>query len=99
MTQNGGDEMVLTSVQQAAWAEHQLREAAMGNLDSIVCPYCGSNVLLGIEEFCCGPMIEATAILLDRMEAVGFDANDAEEASEAVDAAAVVQPRKINAIQ
>jgi hypothetical protein len=55
-----------------AWVQYQLRQAALGLIDCIACPYCGSNVVLGLEKLCCESINEATGIVLDSME-VGED--------------------------
>src|SRR5450631_2032950 len=99
MTENTNDEMPPTSAQKAAWVEYQIRQATLGNLDSIACPFCGSNVVLGVERLCCKPMFDVAAILLDRMETVEFEPKDAEEHSSAVAAAATIQPNRICTIQ
>jgi hypothetical protein len=59
----------MESPQKFAWIEHQIRQVILGNLESIACPYCGSDVVIGEEKLCCMPMGDVTAALLGRMEA------------------------------
>lgn len=51
-----------------AWVQTQICRVALGYIDSIACPYCGSDVTLGVEKLCCEPLGEATAAVLYRME-------------------------------
>lgn len=76
-------EIALTPVQKAVWVELQIRQATLGNVDSVACPYCGSTVVWGIQELCCGPMSDATTIFLSGMEAKGLHAKDAQEVATA----------------
>lgn len=52
-----------------AWVQHQIRQATLGLIESLACPYCGSNVILGAEKLCCEPISQATAIVLYDVEA------------------------------
>lgn len=56
------------AMQKSDSAERQIRQAMLGMTDSIVCPYCSSNVMLGAEKLCCEPMGEVVANLLHRTE-------------------------------
>ena len=58
----------MSAEQKFAWVEYQINQAMLGNIESIACPYCGSNVMLGVEKLCCEPMGVATATLLSRLE-------------------------------
>jgi hypothetical protein len=69
LTKNANGEIGLTPEQKTAWAEHQIHHATLGNIDSIVCPYCGSSVVIGVEGFCCKPMGDVATALLERTEA------------------------------
>ena len=51
-----------------AWVLDQIRQAVRGAIDSITCPYCGSNVVLGVEKLCCESVSQATGIVLEYME-------------------------------
>jgi len=59
------------SSQKATWVEKQLQQVTLGNLVSIACPYCGADFAPGTE-LCCGPMGDAMAAFLHRMEAMDF---------------------------
>jgi hypothetical protein len=54
--------------QRVAWLRHQIRQVTTGNVGSIVCPFCGSKVTLGLEKLCCEPMGETVATVLNRTE-------------------------------
>jgi hypothetical protein len=58
--------------QKLAWAKYQICQAALGFSESITCPYCDSDVVLGAEKLCCDPMGVATSIVLDQMELEGL---------------------------
>ena len=46
--------------------EYQLRRVMLGEVDSVVCPYCGSTVVMGLDKLCCKPMAEvADEVLRD----------------------------------
>jgi hypothetical protein len=51
-----------------AWIEHQIRQVMFGNLNSVACPYCGSETAIGEEKLCCAPMGDAAATVLHRIE-------------------------------
>jgi hypothetical protein len=63
-----GDKFPLDSGEKLARVECQIRQAMLGNLLSIACPYCLSNVVLGAQTLCCGPMGDATDTVLHRLE-------------------------------
>jgi hypothetical protein len=50
-----------------AWVQYQICQAVLGHIDSIVCPYCGSRVMLGVQQMCCDAINEATAVVLHDM--------------------------------
>jgi hypothetical protein len=52
-----------------ARVESQVRRATLGGITSLDCPYCSSNVTLGVEKLCCTKMGEAVETVLTRMEA------------------------------
>jgi hypothetical protein len=82
-TEYRSEETVLTSTQKAAWVERQIHQAMLGNLDRIACPYCGCNVVLGVDSFCCEAMTDVAAVLLAGMESTGSNAKDREDPPEA----------------
>jgi hypothetical protein len=57
-----------THAEPFARVDYQIRQASLGRLASLVCPYCSSNVMLGVEKLCCVPMGEAVDAVLRRME-------------------------------
>jgi hypothetical protein len=99
ITKTTNDKVEGTSAQLAASAEHQVYQAALGNLDSVACPYCGSNVRVGIDGICCKPMDDAATTVLDHLESTEFDAKAAEAGSAARAADAFAHPNKINSVQ
>jgi hypothetical protein len=52
----------------SAWVEIQIHGVMVGRAESIVCSYCGFNVISGGKALCYASMDEAVAILLQRME-------------------------------
>ncbi len=54
----------------------------LGNLDRIACPYCDLSIVLGVDGFCCQPMSDIAAVLLDGMESRVSGAKGAEESTE-----------------
>jgi hypothetical protein len=61
-------ELPMDPAQKFARVECQIRQAVLGSLEFIVCPYCASNVKLGVQKLCCKPMGEAAASVLRCME-------------------------------
>jgi hypothetical protein len=46
--------------------EYQLRQVMLGKVDSVVCPYCGNTVVMGLDKLCCKRMAEvADEVLRD----------------------------------
>jgi hypothetical protein len=69
LAKNANGETGLSFAQKTAWVEHQIHQVTLGNIDSVACPYCGSNVMIGVEGLCCRPMGDAATTLLERIEA------------------------------
>lgn len=57
------------SSEKFARAEYQICQAALGDIESLVCPYCSSIVAFGDEKLCCVQMGEAAERVLHGMEA------------------------------
>jgi hypothetical protein len=57
-----------TPAEQFARVDCQIRQASLGRIGSLVCLYCSSNVMLGVEKLCCVRMGEAADAVLRRME-------------------------------
>jgi hypothetical protein len=57
-----------SAAEQFALVDHQIRQVCLGRLASLLCPYCSSRVVLGVEKLCCVRMGEATDAVLRRME-------------------------------
>ena len=53
-----------TAETEPAWVQRQIRQATPGLIESITCPYCSSNVILGAENLCCEPISQATVTVL-----------------------------------
>lgn len=66
------DQRSLDPEQKFAWAESQIRRVALGKAESIGCPYCLSSIVIGVDRLCCPSMGEATASVLQSMEADGL---------------------------
>jgi GTP-dependent phosphoenolpyruvate carboxykinase len=46
--------------------EYQLRQVMLGKVNSVVCPYCGGTVVMGVDKLCCKWMAEvADEVLRD----------------------------------
>jgi hypothetical protein len=90
---------VLTATQKTDWVQWQLHQAALGNRDTIACPYCGLTVVLGVEGLCCGAMNDIASELLERMESSGSDAKNAAESSETGGTGSAAHRNKDNPIQ
>ena len=52
-----------------ALVDSQIRRVALGRAESLDCPYCLSSVKVGVDRLCCASMGEATATVLQTMEA------------------------------
>ena len=69
-------EVPLDSNQKMDWAEYQIRQVVVGRMESVACPFCLSNVILGEDKLCCGSMIAAATTVLRRMETEGLAETD-----------------------
>jgi len=99
VTENITNEIALTFAKKTAWVERQIRQATLGNLDSIACPFCGSTVVWGVERLCCKTMDDVTAIFLNGMETNELDAKDAGESAKIVTATTSIPRDSSNTIQ